>query len=183
MLLPSRVSSWRNFPGRFQVTTSFPSSPPLNEICPVMRSVFTARIRSRPPRASSALATISSAVCAGSGRAPRTTNARVSFTRASLASRDSTRDATAWQDSKQKKRHARKRALEMKGERLFRGLVRSRLGCGLRLRGFGFFHGFLGFRGALGASFGALLALLVEGFLAAQQFDEGLVGAVAFLPA
>src|ERR1700732_4593889 len=50
------------------------------------------------------------------------------------------------------------------------------------LLGFGFFHGFLGFGGALGAGFAALLALLVEHLFAAQEFDEGVVGAVAFAP-
>src|ERR1700724_2814151 len=48
---------------------------------------------------------------------------------------------------------------------------------------FGLFHGLLGFRGLLGAGFGALLALFVEHLLAAQQLDEGLIGAVTFVPA
>src|SRR5208282_4298218 len=51
----------------------------------------------------------------------------------------------------------------------------------LRLR-FGVFHGLLGFGGLLGAGLGALLALLVENFFAAEQFEERLVGAVAFVP-
>src|SRR5512143_2120711 len=51
--------------------------------------------------------------------------------------------------------------------------------AGLR---FGFFHRLAGFFGALGANFGALLAFLVEYLLAAEQFDEGLLGAVALLP-
>ena len=37
---------------------------------------------------------------------------------------------------------------------------------------FGFFHGALGFGGAFGAGFVALLALLVENFFAAEEFDE-----------
>src|SRR5438128_2034180 len=52
---------------------------------------------------------------------------------------------------------------------------------GLRL-GFGFFHSLLGFSRALGPSFRAFLTLLVDHLLAAQQFDEGLVGAIAFIP-
>ena len=51
--------------------------------------------------------------------------------------------------------------------------------CGLGLR---VFHGLLGFGGFLGASFGALFLLLVEDLLAAQQFEERLVGAVALIP-
>src|SRR5579862_1056594 len=47
---------------------------------------------------------------------------------------------------------------------------------------FGFFHGALGFGGALGAAFGTLLALLVDCLFATQQFDERSVGAVAFAP-
>src|ERR1017187_579181 len=50
---------------------------------------------------------------------------------------------------------------------------------GLRLR---VFHGFLGFGGFLGTSFGALFLLLVEDLLAAQQLEESLVGAVALIP-
>ena len=48
--------------------------------------------------------------------------------------------------------------------------------------GFGFFHSLLGFSRALGPSFRAFLTLLVDHLLAAQQFDEGLVGAIAFIP-
>src|SRR5215469_504972 len=48
--------------------------------------------------------------------------------------------------------------------------------------GFGLFHGLLDFSGSLGAGFGALLTLfLLQGF-AAEQFNEGFVGAVASLP-
>src|SRR5271167_2078806 len=39
------------------------------------------------------------------------------------------------------------------------------------------FHGFLGFCGALGANFSALFLLLIENLLAAEKFEEGLVGA------
>ena len=56
------------------------------------------------------------------------------------------------------------------------------LSCG-GLLGFGFFHGFLGFFGALGAGFGALLALFVQHLFAAEKFDERLFGAIALLPA
>src|SRR2546425_11089879 len=56
----------------------------------------------------------------------------------------------------------------------------GRFGCSrLRLR---FFHRLLGFGGTLGASLGALLALFLLQFLAAQQFDECLLSAVALLP-
>src|SRR5437016_14452763 len=51
-----------------------------------------------------------------------------------------------------------------------------------RCLGFGLFHGFFGLSNALGAGFGAFFALLVEHFLAAQQLDERLFGAVALLP-
>src|SRR6185312_16883313 len=54
-------------------------------------------------------------------------------------------------------------------------------GVGLLL-GFGFFHRLASLFGLLGAGFGTLLALLVEHLLAAEQFDERLVGAVALLP-
>src|SRR5215471_12549561 len=56
---------------------------------------------------------------------------------------------------------------------------RFALSLGLRL---GFFHRFLGFGGALGPGFGALFLLFVENLLAAEQFEEGAVGAVAFVP-
>src|SRR5580658_6452461 len=46
----------------------------------------------------------------------------------------------------------------------------------------GLFHGFLGFGGFLGTGFGAFFFLLVEDLLAAQQLEEGLVGAVALVP-
>src|SRR4030088_1949719 len=49
--------------------------------------------------------------------------------------------------------------------------------------GLGLFHCLLGFRSALGAGFRALLAFFVEPLLAAQQLDEGLTRAVAFVPA
>jgi hypothetical protein len=52
---------------------------------------------------------------------------------------------------------------------------------GLALR-FGFFHHLLGFFGALGANFGTLLALLVDDGFAAEQLDEGVVGAIALAP-
>src|SRR3981081_833505 len=47
----------------------------------------------------------------------------------------------------------------------------------------GFVHSLLGFRGTLGAGFSSLLALFVEHLFAAQQLDEGLISAVAFVPA
>jgi hypothetical protein len=50
------------------------------------------------------------------------------------------------------------------------------------LLGLGFFHGSLGFGSAFGASFAALLTLFVEQFLATEQFDEGVVGAVTLAP-
>src|SRR5579862_1778491 len=58
-------------------------------------------------------------------------------------------------------------------------------GCGFLFRlglRFGLFHRFLGFGGLLGAGFGTLLALFVQNLLAAQQLEEGLVGAVALIP-
>src|SRR5438270_12487425 len=60
------------------------------------------------------------------------------------------------------------------------------LGCcgfalNLSLR-FRFFHGFLGFGGFFGAGFGALLALLVQNLLAAEQLEESLVSAVTLIP-
>src|SRR5277367_4479680 len=58
---------------------------------------------------------------------------------------------------------------------------RSGFALSLSLR-FRFFHGLFSFGGLLGAGFGAFLFLLVEDFLAAQQFEECLVGAVAFIP-
>src|SRR5438552_1950777 len=54
----------------------------------------------------------------------------------------------------------------------------SGFGVGLLL-GFGFFHCLARLFGFLGASFGALLALLVEDLLAAEEFDECLLGAIA----
>src|SRR5438270_7123021 len=51
--------------------------------------------------------------------------------------------------------------------------------CGLRFR---LFERFLGFGGFLGASFGAFFALLVQNLLAAEQFQKGLVGAIALIP-
>src|ERR1700678_442808 len=53
------------------------------------------------------------------------------------------------------------------------------LGLGLR---FGFFHGLLSFGGFLGANFCAFFFLFVENLLAAKQFEESLVGSVAFVP-
>jgi hypothetical protein len=50
------------------------------------------------------------------------------------------------------------------------------------LLSFGFFHGSLGFSGAFGAGFATLLALLIEDFFAAQEFDEGVVSAVTLAP-
>ncbi len=47
---------------------------------------------------------------------------------------------------------------------------------------FGIFHRLLGFGVFLGAGFGALLALFVQHFFAAQQFEESFVGAVALIP-
>src|SRR5579864_5742708 len=49
--------------------------------------------------------------------------------------------------------------------------------------GFGLFHGFLGLSDFLGADFGALLLFLVENLLAAEKLEEGLVGAIALVPA
>src|SRR5689334_10698006 len=46
----------------------------------------------------------------------------------------------------------------------------------------GLFHGFLGFGDLLGSRFGALFFFLVENLLAAEEFKEGLVGAVALVP-
>src|SRR5580700_173106 len=53
------------------------------------------------------------------------------------------------------------------------------LSLSLRLR---LFHSLLGFGGFFGADFGAFFFLLVENFLAAQQFEECLIGAVALVP-
>src|SRR5579863_9869853 len=47
---------------------------------------------------------------------------------------------------------------------------------------FGLFHGSLRFLSTFGAGFAALLALFVEDLFAAQKFDEGVIGAVAFAP-
>src|SRR6516225_7751543 len=58
-------------------------------------------------------------------------------------------------------------------------LRRCAFGLGLR---FGLFHRLLGFGSLLGTGFGALFALLVENLLAAQQFEECLVGAVTLIP-
>ena len=58
----------------------------------------------------------------------------------------------------------------------FRG---ARLGLSFRI---GLFHRFTRFFGALGADFGALLALFVEHLLAAEQLDEGFLRAIAFTP-
>src|SRR5207237_6739998 len=56
----------------------------------------------------------------------------------------------------------------------------GRFGCSrLRLR---FFHRLLGFSGTLGTGLGTLLAFFFLQFLAAQQFDERLLSAVALLP-
>src|SRR6202041_487927 len=66
---------------------------------------------------------------------------------------------------------------------LFVVLVLDRLHAALVLRlRFGFFHGFLGFGDFLGAGFGALFFLFVEDLLAAEEFEESLVGSVAFVP-
>ena len=51
---------------------------------------------------------------------------------------------------------------------------------GLRLR---VFHGLLGFGSLLGTGLSALFFLLVENFLASQQFEESLVRAVTLIPA
>ncbi len=59
------------------------------------------------------------------------------------------------------------------------GVVSGMLDTLLRL---GFFHRALGFFGALGTGFGTLLALFFLQLLAAQQFDECGVGAIAFAP-
>ncbi len=48
--------------------------------------------------------------------------------------------------------------------------------------GFGVFHGCAGFGSLLGAGFGAFLALFVQNLFAAQQFEEGLVSAIALVP-
>jgi hypothetical protein len=47
---------------------------------------------------------------------------------------------------------------------------------------FGFFHGSLGFGGTFGAGLSTLLALFVEDFFAAEEFDESVIGAIAFSP-
>src|ERR1700674_4657615 len=44
------------------------------------------------------------------------------------------------------------------------------------------FHGLFGLFGLLGADCGTFLAFFVENLLAAQQFEESLVGAVPFIP-
>ena len=54
--------------------------------------------------------------------------------------------------------------------------------AGLSL-GLGFLDALFHFSGALGAGFGTLLAFFFLQFLAAQQFDESVVGAVALAPA
>src|SRR5256885_2035462 len=57
--------------------------------------------------------------------------------------------------------------------------------CSLALNlslGLSFFHGLLGFGGALGTGLGALFLLLVENFLAAEQFEKSLVGAITLIP-
>jgi hypothetical protein len=41
-------------------------------------------------------------------------------------------------------------------------------------------HGFVDFFAALGSRFGSLLALLVQLVLGAKEFDEGLLGSIAF---
>ena len=48
--------------------------------------------------------------------------------------------------------------------------------------GLGLFHGLLGFGGFFGANFGALFLFLVENLLAAEQFQESLVGAITLVP-
>src|SRR5690242_8583381 len=55
------------------------------------------------------------------------------------------------------------------------------IGSFLALR-FGFFHGLLGFCGALGAGFDTLLTLFFLHFLAAKQFNECRFRAIAFAP-
>src|SRR6476659_9764290 len=50
------------------------------------------------------------------------------------------------------------------------------------LPGFGFFHGLASFFGLFGARLSAFLALFIEYLLAAEQFEECLVGAVTLLP-
>src|SRR6266851_259787 len=52
----------------------------------------------------------------------------------------------------------------------------------ISLRRFRLFHLFLGFLSLLGTGFSALLALFIQHLLTAQEFDEGLVGAIALLP-
>jgi hypothetical protein len=47
---------------------------------------------------------------------------------------------------------------------------------------FGFFHGSLGFGSALGAGFATFLALFIEDLFAPKQFDESVIGTVAFSP-
>src|SRR5579863_618989 len=83
------------------------------------------------------------------------------------------------------KKRARRRAVpRIKLERLlFLVVFLYRLDAAI-VSGLGFsvFHGFLGFGGFLGASFGALFFFLVEDLLAAQQFEKSLVGAVTLVP-
>ena len=45
------------------------------------------------------------------------------------------------------------------------------------------FHGFAGLFRALGTRFGTLLALGIDGFFAAEQFNESLLAAIAFAQA
>src|SRR5437764_2974840 len=57
------------------------------------------------------------------------------------------------------------------------------LSTGLRLLlGFGFFHRLAGLFGFLGSGFGTLLALFIQHLLTLEQFDEGFIGTVTFLP-
>src|SRR5262249_9637463 len=57
----------------------------------------------------------------------------------------------------------------------------SGFGFGSLLR-LSFFHGFLGFSGALGAGFGTLSFLLFDQLLAADEFDKRLFSSIALLP-
>src|SRR6202166_2077262 len=85
-----------------------------------------------------------------------------------------------------KKRHGFRRTLFQQRRLLFLifVLVLNRLDAAIVLRlCFGFFHRLLGFGGFFGAGFGALLALFVQHFFAAQQFQESLVRTVALVPA
>src|ERR1700722_2963288 len=85
-----------------------------------------------------------------------------------------------------KKRHGFRRALFQPRPLLFLifVVVLDRFDAAIVLRlSFRIFHRLLGFGGFFGAGFSAFLALFVQHFFAAKQFEESLVGAVALVPA